>query len=467
MKKAVITILGTIGSRFDSQKKELVLDDKSIVSEYYSDTVKSIVSNKNINTLPLLIDNYKEKYDIIPISTSVAKDIQIGVLEKLENKTYDINIFKDDYLIQDENNFNDILSQIDTIINQYDTVIVDVSHGFRHLPILIIIDLIMQNIKNSKKIEHILFAQEEIKPDKSENIEGQYKIIDLKDYLDLSNLSFIITNFKDNYTISSNINISNHKYKRLIQCMRSFSRDILALSMHNLLTNTIDELIKEIDTVKDNFILKDDLIQLKEHLQVFKFNGQKKYVLYFNIAKDLMQKDYLLQSVNLVHEAKLIYLKSAIKSQNDFNYQLIEKLENQIKKNPTKKLNTYKLLADCQYIYTDNRNKVNIFNPDGVSRIKNSIGKTNSKFVEFLFDDLRNSLSHANSLEERDNVKGDVAKNIQKFEQLCIEQNILNLKIDRKEPKNKDIEKSKPIKKPNRTGIKKVNIDKNGIKREC
>jgi CRISPR-associated DxTHG motif protein len=389
--------------------------------------------------------------------------IQIQVLEKLENLGQYNSIFKEDYKIVNENDFEKVLMQINSILNQYDEIIVDVSHGFRHLPILMTIDLIMQNIKNNKKIDKILFAQEEIKPDKFKKIEGKYKIVDLKDYLDLSNLAFIITNFKDNYTISSNINISNQKYKPLITCMRSFSRDILALSMHNLFHHTLPNLIKEISKIEDDFLLKSDLLDLKEHLTTFVFSNKKQYELYFEASKELMKKDYLLQSVNLLHEAKLTYLKSAIKSKNSFNYSIIQKIEDKIKTNPTKDVNRYKLLSDLQYIYCNtNIKKLNIIDSDDAIKIKNSLIE-NRQFIRFLFDDLRNSLAHANSEEERDDVKADVARSVQQFEQMCMKNNILDLKKNRNYQITTENRQEKSNKK---SKTKKVPTNKHGFKIE-
>lgn len=424
MRKAVITILGTIGSTFDKKVKKLVLDKQSIKSNYYSKNIKSMLKDTQYtNTLPLILNTYAKEYEIIPIFTQIAKEIQKEVLSKLENMRNSQEIFKDEYLIKDENNFKDILAQIDTILNQYDKVIIDISHGFRHLPILMTIDLIMQHIKDNQKIERILFAQEEIKPDKFAKRKGRYEIVDLRDYLDLANLSFIITNFKDNYTISSNIKISNAKYRELIHAMREFSRDILALSMQHFFYTSLPNLKKAIADTENDFILKNDLKKLEEHLKVFDLDDKKKYQVYFSMAKELMSKEYLLQSINLVHEAKLLYLKSAFKSKNLFNYELIEAIER-------KKGKTYTLLSECKYIYTSKKidsKRVAEIQIQNVNKLKSSL-EYNHKFAQFVHDDLRNSLAHADSEQERENVKNEIAKNIQQFEQLCIESNILGVK---------------------------------------
>lgn len=432
MKKAVITILGTIGSKFDPKLNRLVLDRDSVKSIYNSKNISTMQNRKHINTLGLLIESYNSDYEIIPIFTEVARDIQRDVLKELEDIKSFENIFKDEYKIEDENEFQTILTQIDSIVNRYDKIIVDISHGFRHLPILMTIDLIMQNIKSNRKIERILFAQEIVKPDKFKKIEGRYEIVDLKDYLDLTNLSFIITNFKDNYTISSKIKVTNAKYQPLIRVLNEFSRDIMALSLENIYVNSYENLIIEIEKIENDFILKSDLINLKEHLveHFGNYGDRKRYENYLKLSKDFNQKNYLLQAITVLNEAKVFYLKSAIKSKSGTIQNYIEEIESRIEKSHSDKISYYHLNKELRdiYIIKNYRPKQNYLIQDSavISKIKQTIG-FNLKFKEFLFSDLRNKLAHANSKGEIDNVKAKISNEINKLENY-IRDNILGVK---------------------------------------
>jgi len=92
-------------------------------------------------------------------------------------------------------------------------VIVDVTHGFRYLPILMIIDLIIQNIKQENKIKSILFAKELVKPLKENNFIGEYDIIDLRQYLGLANITYhILANSLQELKLISNNLYNNTEY---------------------------------------------------------------------------------------------------------------------------------------------------------------------------------------------------------------------------------------------------------------
>jgi len=214
------------------------------------------------------------------------------------------------------------------------------------MPILVTINLIMINIKDIRKIEHIWFAKGIIKAEIG--IQGKYQIIDLKEYLDLANLSFIITNFKDNFTVSTNIKVSNKKYKPLIDGMNQFSRDIMALSMNNLFFNTYPNLNKVIDDIKDDFLLKDDLLNLQSELETFNCKGKKRYEIYYHLAKILNKKNYLLQAVALISEAKGFYLKSSLKHINNKTKKIFQEIEDKIDKGNNDKITYYHLNQDCK-----------------------------------------------------------------------------------------------------------------------
>ena len=114
--------------------------------------------------------------------------------------------------ISDEKDYDIVFKQINELLNDYDEVIIDVSHGFRHLPILMTINLIVQNIVNSKKITSILFAKEIVKF-------KEYEMIDLVGYLDLSNIAFTLARFSENYTVSRNIHFRDKTYQELVDSL--------------------------------------------------------------------------------------------------------------------------------------------------------------------------------------------------------------------------------------------------------
>jgi len=231
--KAVITILGTVGGSCDREDNKKGIYNRNISKAFYKSEVEGIIDSEAKNTLPILIQNYR-KHDIVTIHTSCAKEIQEQVL-KAEGLEYQFN---DNYLIKDEKNFDEIFELINKAVDSYDEVIIDVSHGFRHLPILMTVDMIIQNFQNTNKIQKILFAKE-IETYK------KYEIIDLKPYLDIANIAFVLTAFERNYTVSSHIR--SKKYESLIQSLNDFSNDIMALNLNNLFTESSKSLINELE----------------------------------------------------------------------------------------------------------------------------------------------------------------------------------------------------------------------------
>lgn len=300
-KLAVFTILGMVGERDDAKKASYYFEKQESKKEDY------------FNTLPLLIKNFQDKnYKIIPIYTVESKKANEKVLEK---SGYSID-FDESYLIQDEKNFNEIFSLLDSSFEEYDEIIVDVSHGFRHLPILMIVDLIIKNFQDVKKIKKILFAKE-IKQ------YCEYEIIDLKEYLDIANISFILTNFNKNFTVANHI--SSKKYQSLVDALNEFSNDIMALSLNNLYEKSSNKLLIELEKI-DNIGIYKQSQDLKNYLEnIIVYNGKKRYQTYLDLSKTLFEKNYMLLSLSLLYESIRLYIKTKIKSQQ---IEIVKKIEN-------------------------------------------------------------------------------------------------------------------------------------------
>ena len=186
MKKVVITILGTEGALYN--KKLDRYEDMSMKNRAsYNFNNKKLVYH---NTFPLLIEFYSNEYDIVAIYTKESKQAQESILQQ-----YDIEYnFDNKYYIANPNDNKRFFSIVNSIIKGYDKVIFDVSHGFRHLPLLALISLIVENIENSDKIQNIFFAQEK-------EAFKQYKLIDLKEYLTISNLALVLRSFLSTYKV--------------------------------------------------------------------------------------------------------------------------------------------------------------------------------------------------------------------------------------------------------------------------
>ena len=417
MKKAVITILGL--SKFEAIYNSEV-DFLNIQNKHYK------------NMFELVLDNFADEYKIVPIYTKEAYEKQKEFFEKNTDK---IELCESCF-IQEENS-KQVLKHIDDIINKFDRVIIDVTNGLRHIPILMTIDLIIQNIKSPKKIEAIIFGKME-KDNRIDDVEwSEFLVTDIRKYLDLANLSFIISQFKDNYTISKNIQILDDKYRYLIGALKNFSKNIMALSIGNISEN-YDSLIDEIEKLEKDFILKKDLIDLKKHLQQH-FKGIKEkplYETYLNLAKDLNKKEYILQAVAVLAEAKGLYLWFVLQQKAEKEYKnRINEIKNKVLNN---EYTYYTLLWELKGIYRYNcENKkekqiknyskdYKLFDADDFCKIKKLL-PYNNKFAEFLKNDLRNVLAHANPQEQISNVKDEINKEFNLFNSF-IQNDVFKLK---------------------------------------
>ena len=419
--KAVITILGTIGGTFNKEIKKYEVKEDFQKSFYHSDEIL-IKKEYYTNVFPLLIDTFSNKYEIVPIFTKESKEVQELVLEKLENKKKWIKVFENGVFIENENEFNAIFKAIDEKLNKYDKVIIDVSHGFRHLPILMLIDVLVQNIKYPEKIEKILFAKEEEKNKK-------YKIIDLIEYLDLANITYVLSTFTKNYTISSNIKTSIEEYNKFLNDLSDFSYHILANSLKEL-KNKSESLIEQIENIikgekkeSEIFIVFNSYLEeIKSHMEkIMKFSNEKEdYKRLYYFSKNMYEKGYLLNAITLLSEANGMYIAEEIFSKDEEVKKYIEEYKN----NP--KYKAYELANNSKNIVKHNKNYKGYYLFSKDFDLKNEItNKLKDKsyyegFVKFTWDvdNLRNNLAHGNSSESIEDVKSEIQNYLDEFKKI-------------------------------------------------
>ena len=396
-KKAIVTILGKAGEQ-----------DNHTKAKYYFEWKKE-VQKEYFNTFPLLIENFSKSYEIVPIFTKDAKSANIKVLKK---ENLEFNTFNDNCLIEDDKDFKNIFKIINETLSSYEEVIVDVSHGFRHLPILMIVDLIIQNFQDTQKIKKILFAKE---------IEAfkEYEIIDLKEYLELANISFVLTTFEKNYTVASHI--KSIKYSKLLKELNDFSNDLMALNITNLL-KTSKELIEELDKI-DDISIKTQAQTLKLAIQnLTDFKNKKRYMVYYQLSKNLFETEYMLLSLALLYESIRMYIKSYIKKQYK---DLVEDIEQQLSPNPSnpdlyKIGDFFKNLSWRNYPQFLNQNKSKLFIKES-DYIK--LSKAYPRHLEQLYKEIdrkRNNLAHASSNGNFEDIKKLINNLLVNYENLAI-----------------------------------------------
>jgi len=429
LKKAVITILGTIGI----QNKKAT----------YISKIPKIKADPDINTFPILIKNFSNEYEIVALHTDYAKKIQTEVIENdSEIKNFE---FKDKWKIEDDTEFDEIFSKIDDLISSYDKVIIDVSHGFRHLPILLMVDVIIHNVRNIDKIEMILFAKEIKKQE-------EYEFIDLKRYLDLANIAYALTTFERNYTVANNVKVKDKNFQKLLDDLSRFSQHILANSLDELLRsedNLVEKILNKIDQLlrDDKNIFKNIhrlLIKTKEHLEYFQnLKDKKNYEMLFYIAQEMYKKGYLLNSVTLLSEALGMYCTWGLKKINPKVKEKIEEYEKNAfeEKNGWMTFKLYDLYNQAKIFYIKEDFKFNFlltkedkkWDKSIVNEIKPIIEKENlfneklRKLSSKCDKKIRNNLAHANTAKRLSDVKKEIQSTLNQFKSYCIINDILGV----------------------------------------
>ena len=428
----VVTILGK-GYVKEAEERPIYEYDEKLKNLY------SLKKQRYTNMLPLLIDNFGVQ-NIVPIFTEDARDDQIKVLEK-EFKTSHIEIFNNKNFIRGDTDFYEILRIINEATNEDNEYIIDLTHGFRHIPILATISLISQSLSDTNKIKHIFFAKEIIN-------QKEYEIIDLKEYLELANMSYMLETFDKNYTVSFVAAFENEDFENLRGELTKFSNDILANSL-KALENRFDVVLQYIENIKKNeqiFTFRTSLDKIKEHIENLKQISTKiDYQKLYEMAKVLNKKGYLLNAITLLFEGIGYYCVSGLekispkveayvrefKNSGFFDsYDLTNQSRNLIKIG--REMKSYLFGTEkAQTHFGLSEKKAKEYLGDIKNSICNKLERIPDieEFKNFIIaaEKLRNNLAHGNSSDEIANTKLNFKRLLEDYKKFCIKDDILGV----------------------------------------
>lgn len=428
----VVTILGIGRAKEKFEDRPIYRYDDKLGSFY------SLKKQRYTNMLPLLIDNFGEQ-NIMPIFTKDAKDTNIEVLKKEFDIEY-CEFFKDENFIDGDKDFYKILRIINDVTSNNEEYIIDLTHGFRHIPILATISLISQNLNNTDKIKHIFFAKE-IK------FQEDYEIIDLKEYLELANMSYMLETFDKNYTVSFVAAFKNEDFENLRGELTKFSNDILANSL-KALENRFDIVLQYIENIKKNeqiFTFKASLDKIKEHIEDLKRISRKKdFQKLYEIAKVLNKKGYLLNAITLLFEGIGYYCVRGLENFDPKVEAYVKEFKN------SKFFDSYILTNQSRTLVKTKKDRNSYL--FGIEKAQTHFGLSEKEireylgdiknlicdkleripnienFRNFIFDaeGLRNNLAHGNSSDEIENTKLKFKQLLDEYKKFCIDDDILD-----------------------------------------
>ncbi|MSN96878.1 CRISPR-associated DxTHG motif protein [Campylobacter sp. FMV-PI01] len=342
---------------------------------------------------PLLLENFDE---VVAIYTKEAKNKQEEVI-KNEGLTYKFN---SKYFISNENDFDMAFKVINRAIDESnEDFIVDLSHGFRHLPILAIISILSQNLQNSIKIKHIFFAKEIIKF-------KEYEIIDLKEFLDIANLSFILENFNQNYTLTK-IEFKNEAYNALAKGLENLSHNILSNSIQNLYKEKLlKSTLNSLEQISKNELFdcfSSNIDNTINHLNyLLSLEKDPTYIRLYKFSKDLASKGYILNATTIFYEAAGIYSIQVVSNSSSEVKRLLQKFYKSETRNKDYLLSNfcYSFIKNGQVNRKNKRiEKVLSYKFDKAIRDYLNLKPNYKKLKRFYkdLDSFRNNLAHANS----------------------------------------------------------------------
>jgi CRISPR-associated DxTHG motif protein len=433
-KTQIITIVGTVTGGEENKRARYKYD------ESLKESLNGFPLRKHdyINMLPLLIENFRDNNTIIPVFTEKAKEVQIDVLKK-EGVEIDHTFFDEKYRIKDEKDFYSVLSLINSLMSQDNEYIIDLTHGFRHIPILAAISIIAQGLNEKSKIKHILFAKEIVAG-------KEYEIIDLREYLELANISYVLENFADNYNVSSRIIFTDENFQKLNAELKTLSEHILSNSLQQIFSaSVLKDIICKIDDILKNdkvATFKNSLEKIKRHigelqgLQTYQTSKQ-----FFEFSKLLSKKGYLLNAITLLFEAIGYYCVESFEDIADEVKKYIKTFEKRRYFKSYTLTSQSRKFVKCgdfeKYLYKskEENNESTPVSSEEVKRIRQKIKdfiseKKVEDFQKFIEDaeDFRNNLSHGNRDKKMENPKNILTELTKKYEKFCIEDDVLGKK---------------------------------------
>lgn len=415
-RKALITILGTAG--YDVKHMQL----RNSMPEY----IEGDVSLGNFrNLFPFLYEKYSKDYEIIAFYTQEAKIANTAILKDHKISDDEIEkVFKNGVFIEKIEDYDKIFADMNSKINdkKYEKIIIDVSHGFRHLPILMIIDSVIANFDERDRIEKIIFTKQI-----EEN--ERYEIIDLRKYLDIANLAFILTAFKDNYTVITHVKVTG--FSKLLSALNGFSDNIMSLNLKKLfkeslpnLKNALENIINAPETMSVRAPAKELLREINE------FKEDEEFKQYYLLATKFYNKKYFLPVLALLFEGVRSYAILEMSKNNK-----VLKIIKNLREN-SKKKDDYQIRDMCMKAVSSKSNpkKASIINKDLKAKLganmvlfteaaKRAVNEQLYSFYSEL-GEARNNLAHANSGKEIERIRDKITSFLARYKNLVIDGNV-------------------------------------------
>lgn len=366
----IVSILGMSGM---DEKKE------SKTTAFYNCEKLGKKSGDYHNATDMLLKNYDDKFYFL--GTKKAIDFQKKLLDIPQNV---------EFIEIEDNSLEDIFEKVYDLLKQSDKedVILDITHGFRHQPISAIFSATLHRFLNKKNLK-IIFAKQIVEY-------KEYEYIYLDNYLDIVQLSLLLTGFIRTLNFVESIDIEGFEtlsFEKFSKALLSNNFFALEKSYKNL-TATLQRAKKDhrFDHLKDLFE------EIEETLSVFRgFKNLPIYKKYLIVARLMAEKNYVLLSITYLFEAVRYYV-----SEKFYEKKLVSKRYWENNNRYTINQNiisfvTQKSLLNYTKNYYDKKD------PSLYKQNAELFEKIEREYIKL--KDLRNKLTHINSQENMEGIE--------------------------------------------------------------
>ena len=283
--KTIVSILGTSGARID---KATCLPTDTGSSALYDLSLFQKESKRYKNSTEFLLEQFDERF--IFIGTACAITFQKALLkEALKDKTVQ-------FIEISDNDLDEIFEHIFAILENHDEILLDITHGFRHQPVMAIFASTLSQFLHRKSL-HIIFAQEEERLKK-------YRYIYLDEYIEITHISLLLTGFIRtlNFIPLKNITLLNTKV------FEGFSKSLLSNDLKGveknylLLQNEIKKLLKNRE-LKYLFTLFYEIESTLSPLDALESEDTTIHQKYLILSEITLDKNYIVVALAYLFEA--------------------------------------------------------------------------------------------------------------------------------------------------------------------
>jgi len=283
----IVSILGTSGAFKEGCKPQKNEEGEiRFQSALYHGEILSKESKAYKNSTEFLLQNYDD--DFVFIGTKCAIKFQKIILKtSLKEK-------KVTYVEIEDDSLDDIFEKVLELLQENDETLLDITHGFRHQPIMAIFASTLAQFLEKKSLK-IIFAKEV-------QMFKEYRYIYLDEYIEITQISLLLTGFIRtlNFVPVENMKLLNNK------TFESFSKSLLSNDIKGVEKN-YEALSKELERLKSHKELQhiSSLIEKVEKelsiLNIFSVLSHfQKYILLSQITLD---KNYLIIALSYLFES--------------------------------------------------------------------------------------------------------------------------------------------------------------------